>query len=271
MENKLSQLEEELRKVPGIRNARVVGDGEPTEIHIVAGPSRSPKQLVRDVQSLSAAGFGMSIDHRIVSVVRVNESAAPPTPVPPPQEEAQPSPPGDVGKVAGDAWGSPPTPAAPAPEPPIQGAVESRPSEESVAAPEELASNGERPVVERVILASKGDAGWVKVGLRWPDGEVTEGAGTAGMSRESRARGATTALLNAMEPALQKMRAHIDIDQVVIHRLGSQDSVLVRAVFYERGAPTAVVGSALVHDDVATAAVRAMLQAVNRKLLTARA
>lgn len=48
----------------------------PTEIHIVATPTRSPKQVMRDVRSLAAAAHGLEIDHRIVSVAQVE--AAPP-------------------------------------------------------------------------------------------------------------------------------------------------------------------------------------------------
>jgi hypothetical protein len=215
-ESNFAELELELRKVPGIKSARVVGDDRPTEIHIVANSNRPPKQLVRDVQSLSAAGFGIPIDHRIVSIVRVDD-------------------------------------AEPAAEAPPATAAQSE-------------SNGHRPVVERVVLASKGDDSWVKVALKWPDGETSEGAGAAGASRDTRARGATVALVNAMEGVLDAHRARIDIEHVMVHRIGTHDSVLVRAVYYERGAPTPVVGSALVYDDVATAAVRALLQAINRKL-----
>ena len=50
MEEKLSRLEDDLRRVPGVKSARIVGRGSPTEIHIVASHERTPKQLVRDVQ-----------------------------------------------------------------------------------------------------------------------------------------------------------------------------------------------------------------------------
>lgn len=123
-----------------------------------------------------------------------------------------------------------------------------------------------RPALEHVVLASKRDKGWVKVGLRWPDGNLTEGAGAAGQTRGARARGATSALHRALEPVLDTMEARIDIDEVIIHRVGASDSVSVRAVFYENGSSTPLVGSAIIQDDVATAAARAFLHAVNRKI-----
>ncbi len=221
----LAQLERDLLRVPGVTSVRVVGEDTPSEIHVVATSKRSPKQVVRDVQSLAAAGFGMPIDHRIVSVVQLNEVAPPPPPPPP-------------------------------------AAVDIRPEKpESEATPAK-----QRLILERVVLASKGDSGWVKVALRWPDGTTTEGAGAAGSSREARARGAAQALLQALQPALGPIGTKLDVDQVLLQPLGTNDSVLARVVLYDRGIATPLVGSALVYDDVATAAVRAILQSINRKL-----
>jgi hypothetical protein len=214
MHERLVNLEHDLTKVQGVMSARVVGEEEPAEIHIVSSLDRAPKQVVRDVQSLAAARFGMPIDHRIVSVVQLDENQA-------------------------------------------------------VSAPQTTAAveiEAHRPVLERVVVASKGESSWIKVALVWPDGETTEGAGTAGATRETRARGATVALLQALGAVLERRDSRVDVDHVLIHRIGSSDSVLIRAVFHERGAPTSLVGSAVVYDDVATAAVQALLQAVNRKL-----
>ncbi len=70
----LTKFELDLAKVPGVKSARVVGDGEPSEIHIVASAERSPKQVVRDVLSLAQAGYDLSLDHRIVSVVQLEDT-----------------------------------------------------------------------------------------------------------------------------------------------------------------------------------------------------
>lgn len=75
-------FEQELSKITGVRSVRVVGGARPSEIHVVAGRARSPKQIVRDVQSLAVAGFGVSIDHRIVSVVQIDEEPLPARPSP---------------------------------------------------------------------------------------------------------------------------------------------------------------------------------------------
>ncbi|MDQ3646125.1 MAG: hypothetical protein M3345_04220 [Actinomycetota bacterium] len=205
----MQALEQGLRRVPGILDVRVVGDGTPSEIHVVASTERLAKQIVRDVQSLAQAKFGIALDHRVISVVQLRE------------EE-------------GNGSGS--------------------------------ARSPNRPIVEEVVLASRGQSGWVKVGLRWPDGNRTVGEDDAGASRERRAWAAAEAAAKALEPVLRAAESAMEIEQVAVYRLGADDVVLVRAVLSEKDTRNSVVGSALVEDDVATAAVRAALHAINRKL-----
>ena len=42
-----------------------------TEVHVLTGMNKAAKQVVRDVQSLAQAVFGLSIDRRVVSVVQL--------------------------------------------------------------------------------------------------------------------------------------------------------------------------------------------------------
>lgn len=233
MQEQLNRLEDELRRVPGVRSARVVGGEAPSEIHIVATRERSPKQVVRDVQSLASAGFGIAIDHRIVSVVQLED---------------------DEPTINLDEPDAPPPPPVPTFEEPRTSAA---------------ANNGHhshRPLIDSVIVANKHDGPWVRVTLSWPSGETSEGAVVAGPTREIRARAAAFAAARALEGPLQRAASSVDIEQVIIHRLGSNDAVLVRASFTDRYGTTPLVGSALIYDDAATAAVHALLHAVNRKL-----
>lgn len=65
-------LERTIRRIPGVEAARVVMNGQgPVEIHVLASPGKPAKQIVRDVQSVALAGFGMQLDRRIVSVVQI--------------------------------------------------------------------------------------------------------------------------------------------------------------------------------------------------------
>lgn len=205
----LDRVENDLLRIPGVMSASVVGDEAPKEIHIVATSERSAKQIVRDVQSLTSARFGLSIDHRIVSVVQLGENQL--------------------------------------------RSAESDPTED------------QRPLINQVVFASKGNTGWVKVTLQWPNGELTEGAETAGVTRESRARGAAMAVRRALDSWLAKNNAALDVEDVIMQQLGTSDSVTIRLMIHEEGGSTALVGSALVYDDIATAAVHATLHALNRK------
>jgi hypothetical protein len=69
------ELEATLGRLPGIQAVRVVTDptGRPTEIHVLATRDKTPKQLVRDIQSVAMAQFDLEVDHRIVSIVQFDD------------------------------------------------------------------------------------------------------------------------------------------------------------------------------------------------------
>lgn len=71
----ISSLQEKIRRIDGVEAARVVAEnGHIDEIHVLARNAKAPKQLVRDVQSLGHALFGVDIDRRVVSVVQLADS-----------------------------------------------------------------------------------------------------------------------------------------------------------------------------------------------------
>lgn len=202
------ELEDGLKRIPGVSGVKVVGEGQPTEIHVVASADRSPKQLVRDVQSLAAAGFGLSIDHRIVSVVQVSETAA--------------------------------------------------------------SSNGHTPariLIDRVEITKGRESEWVKVVLAHPSGDSTEGSCTGGGSRLARGKAAAIATLRALDATLAERRASVDLESLTIQRVDASDIVCVRAAFYEGGVGISLLGTASIEDDISSASIKALLQALNRKLL----
>jgi hypothetical protein len=73
-DDEVLELERELCRLPDVSAARVVTDdiGRPTEVHILAHGVKHPKQVVRDVQSVALASFGIELDRRIVSVVQLH-------------------------------------------------------------------------------------------------------------------------------------------------------------------------------------------------------
>src|SRR2546423_3463505 len=74
-DTELAVIEKELCRLPAVNAARIVVDdiGRPKELHILASAEKSPKQIARDVQSVAMATFGMEIDHRIISVVQLDQ------------------------------------------------------------------------------------------------------------------------------------------------------------------------------------------------------
>lgn len=68
------EFEDALRRIPGVRKARVVTDGEgrPTEIHLITDTRKTPQYFVRDVQAVAMTHYDLDIDHRIVSIVQMD-------------------------------------------------------------------------------------------------------------------------------------------------------------------------------------------------------
>jgi len=69
----LREVEKELCRLPEVNAARIVEDeiGRPVEVHILASRDKHAKQIVRDVQSVAMATFGLDLDRRLVSVVQL--------------------------------------------------------------------------------------------------------------------------------------------------------------------------------------------------------
>ena len=90
----LPELEDALRSIPGVRAVSVVTgpDATPVEVHVLATPGKPAKQIVRDVQSLAMASYGLALDHRIVSVVQVGDDPAVTSIAPAPELQGAPRP-----------------------------------------------------------------------------------------------------------------------------------------------------------------------------------
>jgi hypothetical protein len=74
----LDELERELCRIPEVTAARVVADpnGRIAEVHILSLPHKHAKQVVRDIQSVAMATFGLDLDRRVVSVVQLDAVAS---------------------------------------------------------------------------------------------------------------------------------------------------------------------------------------------------
>ncbi len=70
----IPELEDAIACITGVDAARVIvnnQDGAIDEIHLVGPPGKSPKRIVRDVESLLRARYGLSVDYRKISVVQL--------------------------------------------------------------------------------------------------------------------------------------------------------------------------------------------------------
>jgi hypothetical protein len=74
----LSEVETELCRLPDVTAVRLVADpvGRPLEVHVLAQAGKAAKQIVRDIQSVALASFGLELDRRIVSVVQLNPNGS---------------------------------------------------------------------------------------------------------------------------------------------------------------------------------------------------
>jgi outer membrane lipopolysaccharide assembly protein LptE/RlpB len=67
------QIEKVIRQLRDVLSARVVVDkhGAIQEIHALVSANRSPKQVVRDIESALLASHGIVVDHRKISVAQM--------------------------------------------------------------------------------------------------------------------------------------------------------------------------------------------------------
>lgn len=72
------EWERAIQQIRDVISARVcVGrQNTITEVHVLAGAGRSPKQIVRDIESALMAQYGVSVDHKKISVAQVQEEGS---------------------------------------------------------------------------------------------------------------------------------------------------------------------------------------------------
>ena len=82
------EIERVLCQIAEIDAARVVYNlsNEIEELHILASDAKGPRQIVRDVESVLMARFGVAIDHKKISIAQIGDigpiaSDTPPPPV----------------------------------------------------------------------------------------------------------------------------------------------------------------------------------------------
>jgi hypothetical protein len=203
-------IETEIGRLPEVVACRIVADavGRPLEVHVLAHPGKHPKQVVRDVQSVALASFGLEIDRRIVSVVQL----AP------------------TGSTAQDEAGSRTSRVA-------IGSIQSQ-------------LEGRRATI-RITLSSGG-------------AEAT-GFAEGSSAAATRLRLLASATLDALRQ-LDDAAEAVELEDASLARVGGHDVVLVTLVHVDPPHEHQLIGAALARHQPDAAAVRAVLDAVNRRL-----
>jgi hypothetical protein len=241
----VAEAERVLCRLRDVTAASITTDGdEIKEIHVVAESVRTPKNIVRDVETALKAFLKRSIDHRMISVAMV-----PPMPVegekPAAGPVAQP-----VTRPAPPSQPPPPPPPAPAPLPPL-------------VAPQ-VAATGARVRFVNANLFVSGLRTQAEVELSW-QGTTRVGNATGASARDNAFRLLSSATLSALAPFLGpdiSLAPH-DVEFV---RLGRQESVVVAVKLLGQRSEKTLVGCCTVEQDVAQSVVYATLAAVNRVL-----
>ena len=236
MDARYADLETELCRIPEVTAARIVLDeeGNPTELHILALPDKHAKQVVRDIQSVAMASFGLDLDRRLISVVQLEGQESP--------AEAN----GERHDSMSDAA------TAPGIEP-FGGDVR------------RVDDDDDRVVVDGVVTVRSGLTCVAEVTLGRAD-ERVKGRAEGTLASSAVLRIVAQATLDALRQ-VEPSAVRADVETAMIVRLGERSValvtvVLVRPPYEEVMAGAAVVRAAGDHDAVA----RAVLHAVNRRL-----
>jgi hypothetical protein len=199
---KQRELEETLCRLPTVDAVRVVGDnGTISEVHVLASPGKTAKQVVRDVQSLAMASFGLTIDRRVISVVQIENE--------------------EIG-------------------------------------------HRERAAIIEIKEVPEGTKLHVSVTLGWQN-EMFVGEATGPSASATRLRLVGEATLHGLEQAIGDDIA-LALAAVETPMVGNRLVAVAQIVMVSGGEERFMVGSAIVGQDPAQSAVRAVLDAVNRQV-----
>src|SRR5688572_15598635 len=222
-----TQIDTLLETLTGVVRARVRPDEnghQLREIHVLSDGALAPKQIVRNIETLLKTAFDLTIDHRIVSIAVLKQSA-------------------DVEESAARETQAPETP----PE---------RRARKTPAGP------ASRVVFHKLQVMQDALKCTAHVELKLGD-VIFEGTHRDTDTPEARVYSAARAVIEALEYLTEKQMAFYlaGLEQMSVY----DDRLLVVLVEARRGRQRMrMVGTAAVKDDTHEAAVRAVLDAVNR-------
>ena len=198
----IQEIEETLARLPSVNAVRLAGDRDQIrEVHVLAAPDKTPKQVVRDVQTLVLARFGITVDRRAISVVQIG--------------------------------------------------------------PERIDPGDDRPAIKGVHEIPEGARTTVAVTLAW-HGQDYVGTATGPAAPAARMRLVGEAAVHAVETLLTDEA--LALDSVGSPSIGMRTVIVTVIVSTGEAGENVSVGSAISHGDDSEATVRAVLDALNRKI-----
>jgi hypothetical protein len=230
----LPDLEESIRQIPGVRAVSVVTDAQaqPREVHVLAAPGKPAKQIVRDVQSLAMAQFDIDLDHRIVSVVQIEDIE---------DDEGSASNPTAAGSLID---------------------LTEPASVEDAGVLEEIEAQA-RPIITEIGVRSTGSEIEVEVRLELDD-DTFVGIERGAAASSARPRLVASATISALDELLGLPAA---VESAAVVSTGTHSvALVVLTLSIPRVGAQSVAGSAVVRGDDTDAVARAVLSAVNRRL-----
>lgn len=233
-----SQIDTLLETLTGVVRARVRPDEKGRqlrEIHVLSDGALAPKQIVRNIETLLKTAFDLTIDHRIVSIAVLKEGADVEDAGRESAREALPERPRSTGAAAGTTTSGTTTASSP----------------------------GTRVVFHRLrIVQAESLKFTAHVELKLGD-VIFEGSHRDTDTPEARVYAAARAVIEALEYLTEKEMAFYlaGLEQMRVY----EERLLVVLIEARRGRQRMrMVGTAAVKDDLYEAAVRAVLDAVNR-------
>jgi hypothetical protein len=200
----VDEIENALCRISDIKAARIVisSSQEIEEIHILATSAKGPKQITRDIESMLMALYGLSVNHRKISIAQLNDS--------------------------------------------------------------ELSINKPRPRLRSVKHEVLGNRAKVTIVLEH-NGEVFEGIDEGPASKIGRIRLVALATLNAVEKMVPDTYTFA-LEDITAINLGKDMAVITLIAILGIEGYDTYAGCALVREDERESIVRAVLDAVNRRL-----
>lgn len=241
----LEEAEESLRSLRDVQGASILAeDRNIREVHILATPGRSAKQIVRDVETCLRTRFSIGIDHRVVSVAFSKAKREAPA--------AEPA-----------APGAPVAPTSkPAPAPVAEAHAAPRASSRPSAARAESRGGEGRLRFVSVNVYVAGPRVQAQVELRWK-GFSRMGSASGWASRDNSHRLIASATLAAVQEFLEESWA-MSLQSIEFVRVGREDVVVAGLSLITHRHEKLLAGCCPVEQDAQQAVVLATLSAVNR-------